>query len=197
MARNTKQLRSERAQARAKKRAIQRVALIVVLSLLAAAIIFAVLRNPASDAPTPTPAPTQPAGETSGASGASIDLSAIAALPSSDAPFITTASGLEYQDVVVGTGAEATPGDTVRAHYTGWLVDGSSFDSSRSRGNPFEFPLGAGRVISGWDEGVAGMRVGGQRILVIPASLGYGAAGSGTIPGGATLVFEVELVEVK
>jgi len=108
-----------------------------------------------------------------------------------------TASGLMYQDLVVGTGDEAQAGDSVSVHYTGWLKDGTKFDSSVDRGQPFEFRLGLGAVIAGWDEGVAGMRVGGQRKLVIPPELGYGASGAGgVIPGGATLVFDVELLEI-
>jgi peptidylprolyl isomerase len=112
--------------------------------------------------------------------------------------YTTTASGLKYYDLEVGTGAEATSGSTAVVHYTGWLTDGTMFDSSLSRGEPFPFPVGGGRVIRGWDEGVAGMRVGGRRQLVIPASLGYGDRGAGNvIPPGATLVFEVELLEVQ
>lgn len=109
-----------------------------------------------------------------------------------------TASGLRYQDLVVGDGATAQAGDSVSVHYTGWLTDGTKFDSSVDRDEPFTFHLGAGQVISGWDEGVAGMRVGGKRKLVIPPELGYGdrGAGGGLIPGGATLVFDVELLEV-
>lgn len=109
-----------------------------------------------------------------------------------------TASGLQYQDMVAGTGPEATPGQTAVVHYTGWLTDGTKFDSSRDRGQPFSFPLGGGQVIAGWDEGVAGMKVGGRRKLVIPPDLGYGAMGSPpVIPASATLVFDVELVDVK
>lgn len=105
---------------------------------------------------------------------------------------------LGVEELVVGTGAEATPGKGVTVHYTGWLLDGSKFDSSVDRGEPFQFPLGGGRVIQGWDRGVAGMRVGGRRKLTIPASLGYGARGAPPrIPGGATLVFEVELLAVR
>jgi len=112
--------------------------------------------------------------------------------------FVTTATGLKYQDIVVGEGDEAVAGKTVSVHYTGWLMDGKKFDSSVDRGNLFEFPLGAGRVIRGWDEGVAGMKVGGKRILIIPPELGYGERGAGgAIPGNATLKFEVELFEVK
>lgn len=109
-----------------------------------------------------------------------------------------TASGLEIQELTVGSGAEAKPGNTVSVHYTGWLLDGSKFDSSVDRGKPFTFHLGAGEVIAGWDEGVAGMKVGGKRKLRIPAQLGYGARGAGgVIPPNATLLFEVELLEVR
>ena len=108
-----------------------------------------------------------------------------------------TASGLYIQDLTVGTGDEATSGTTVIVHYEGWLSNGTKFDSSRDRDEPFSFLLGAGRVIRGWDEGVAGMRVGGIRKLVIPPTLGYGVGGSlPTIPGNATLVFDIELLEV-
>jgi FKBP-type peptidyl-prolyl cis-trans isomerase FkpA len=108
------------------------------------------------------------------------------------------ADGLKYTDDQVGTGVEALAGKTVSVHYTGWLTDGTKFDSSKDRGQPFQFPLGAGRVIKGWDEGVAGMKVGGKRTLVIPPDLGYGARGApGAIPPNATLKFEVELLDVK
>jgi len=109
-----------------------------------------------------------------------------------------TASGLEYEDLQVGTGTEAKRGNAVDVHYTGWLTNGQKFDSSVDRGRPFEFPLGMGRVIKGWDEGVATMRVGGKRKLLIPAHLGYGDRGAGgIIPGGATLIFEVELLGIE
>lgn len=110
----------------------------------------------------------------------------------------TTASGLQYKDLRVGTGTPAEARRTVRVHYTGTFVDGDAFDSSRDRGEPLEFTLGVGQVIAGWDEGVTGMREGGQRILVIPGHLAYGARGvPGAIPPNETLVFDVELVEVR
>jgi FKBP-type peptidyl-prolyl cis-trans isomerase FkpA len=110
----------------------------------------------------------------------------------------TTASGLVIEEVVQGTGAEATPGKLVVVHYTGWLTDGSKFDSSHDRNDPFVFPLAQRYVIPGWDEGVQGMRVGGTRKLTIPPELGYGARGAGgVIPPNATLLFEVTLIDVK
>ncbi len=108
-----------------------------------------------------------------------------------------TDSGLKYDDTVIGDGATAVKGQTVSVHYTGWLTNGEKFDSSKDRNDPFQFPLGAGRVIRGWDEGVQGMKVGGTRRLTIPPQLGYGAAGAGgVIPPNATLVFEVELLAI-
>jgi len=108
---------------------------------------------------------------------------------------ITTASGLQYEEIKVGSGATAKAGNLVSVHYTGWLTNGTKFDSSKDRNEPFEFNLGAGQVIKGWDEGVQGMQVGGVRKLTIPAALGYGARGAGgVIPPNATLVFEVEFL---
>lgn len=110
----------------------------------------------------------------------------------------TTGSGLQYEDLEEGTGAEAGKGQTVEVHYTGWLTNGKKFDSSRDRGQPFSFTLGVGQVIKGWDEGVAGMKVGGKRKLHIPPALGYGARGAGgVIPPNADLIFDVELLGVK
>ena len=109
----------------------------------------------------------------------------------------TSPTGLIIEEVVIGEGALAGAGQRVSVHYTGWLIDGTKFDSSKDRGDPFDFPLGAGRVIKGWDEGVQGMKVGGKRKLTIPSALGYGARGAGgLIPPNATLVFEVELLGV-
>lgn len=111
---------------------------------------------------------------------------------------ITTSSGLVIEDIIEGAGAEACAGQTVRVHYTGWLTDGRKFDSSKDRNEPFEFLLGGRRVIAGWDEGVAGMKIGGTRKLTIPPQLGYGTRGAGgVIPPNATLVFEVELLALS
>jgi len=111
---------------------------------------------------------------------------------------VATADGLKYWDTKVGTGATATAGHKVKVHYTGWLTNGKKFDSSVDRKEPFEFQLGGGQVIKGWDEGVAGMKVGGKRRLEIPSELGYGSRGAGgVIPPNATLIFDVELLEVK
>jgi peptidylprolyl isomerase len=150
-------------------RAIPRSAL-VALALVAATAVFA---------SSPTTATAQAAGNTA-----------------------TTPSGLKITDSKVGTGATPKAGQTCVMHYTGWLYEngakGKKFDSSVDRGQPFEFPIGQGRVIAGWDEGVATMKVGGKRTLVIPPALGYGASGAGgAIPPNATLIFEVELLGVK
>ena len=127
-----------------------------------------------------------------------------AADPVASAGIVKTESGLQYQDLVIGKGAEAVTGRPVQVHYTGWLQNpdgsaGKKFDSSLDRGDPFVFPLGGGRVIRGWDEGVAGMKVGGSRKLIIPGALAYGArgAGGGLIPPNATLIFDVQLLGVK
>lgn len=117
-------------------------------------------------------------------------------------PTITTESGLQYEELTVGEGDEAAAGQHVSVHYTGWLQNsdgsaGKKFDSSKDRNDPFNFPLGAGNVIQGWDEGVQGMKVGGVRKLTIPSALGYGARGAGgVIPPNATLIFEVELLAI-
>lgn len=118
--------------------------------------------------------------------------------PGSGANQVITQSGLKYEDLLVGSGPAVKVGDTVSVHYTGTLEDGTKFDSSLDRGTPFEFTVGQGRVIAGWDEGLQGMQVGGKRKLTIPPDLGYGASGAGAvIPPGATLIFEVELLSIN
>ncbi|MFM8322607.1 MAG: FKBP-type peptidyl-prolyl cis-trans isomerase [Chloroflexota bacterium] len=169
--------RSDRARRRAAKIRNQRIALIVIgVLLLAAGGYFAFTRLQPQDSAATAPA--------------------AAGLPNLD-NLTPAGSGLELRDDVVGTGAEATAGKTVTVHYTGWLrSDGTKFDSSAG-GQPFSFTLGSGGVIEGWEMGVAGMKVGGKRLLVIPPELGYGPNDYGPIPGGSTLIFEVELLDVK
>jgi peptidylprolyl isomerase len=151
--------------------------------LLSTAFAAALFAAPAlADDPKPTPAPE--------------------AAKNSESKMTKTPSGLQYEDTKVGTGASPQKGQTCVMHYTGWLWEngakGKKFDSSVDRGTPFSFPIGQGRVIKGWDEGVATMKVGGQRVLLIPPDLGYGSRGAGgAIPPNATLIFEVELLEIK
>ena len=114
-----------------------------------------------------------------------------------DSQFTTTSTGLRYHDFVVGTGDELNLGELATVHYTGWLTNGTKFDSSVDRGDPFSFRLGIDAVIQGWRQGVEGMRVGGKRQLVIPPDLGYGSQGTGSIPPNSTLVFEIELLKVE
>ncbi len=171
--------------------------------------------KPATEAGKPAaaaPAPAAESGKPSAAAAAAMAISDAPAAPAgpvevpATGPWAqvaadkvtTTSSGLSYAVLTPGKGAEAAPGKMVFMHYTGWLLDGTKFDSSLDRGKPFSFPLGAGRVIPGWDEGVAGMKIGEKRQLRIPPKLGYGARGAGgVIPPGATLVFDVELLDVK
>ncbi len=150
----------------------------------------------AASATSDSNAPSNPSSSTSGSTSPP---SAPASEPApAAAQEVTMPNGLKVQDLVVGTGAVAEPGMTVSVHYTGWLTDGTKFDSSVDRGQPYQFTLGRGDVIRGWDEGVKGMRVGGKRKLTIPSDLGYGAQGRPpVIPPNATLVFDVELLGVN
>jgi FKBP-type peptidyl-prolyl cis-trans isomerase len=162
-------LRSARAQRRAARVRNARIAIIVVLVLVVALAAFFAFQKQKTN-------PTASGGGN----------------------MITTQTGLQYQDLVVGNGAQAVAGKSVTVHYTGTLQDGTKFDSSLDRNQPFVFTLGAGQVIPGWDEGIAGMKVGGKRKLVIPPNLAYGAQGyPPVIPANATLTFDVELLDVK
>lgn len=172
-------LREQRRKQRIARRNRQRAIIGVIAVLVVAAIAILVYRDYASRTqatPTATLDATPPA-------------------PSANA--ITTTDGLIYEDLQVGTGATAQAGDSISVNYTGWLADGTKFDSSLDRGQTFDFTLGAGNVITGWDEGVVGMKVGGIRLLVIPPSLGYGATANGPIPANSTLTFEVQLVAIN
>ena len=163
-------LRSARAQRRATRVRNTRIAIIVILVLVVALVAFFAIQKSNKKTNTAT----------------------------GGGNMITTQSGLQYQDLVAGAGAEAVAGKSVTVHYTGTLQDGSQFDSSVDRNQPYSFTLGAGQVIPGWDEGVAGMKVGGKRKLVIPPNLAYGAQGyPPVIPANATLTFDVELLDVK
>ena len=145
---------------------------------------------------------SQPANSSANSADASAPSSPPATAPAAPVPdkdgFITTASGLKYQILQPGTGAAAQPGQTVTVNYTGWLTDGTKFDSSLDPGRQaFQFPLGGHQVIAGWDEGVAGMQINEKRKLIIPPNLGYGPNGFGPIPGNSTLIFEVELLNAQ
>lgn len=162
---------------------------LMVMAALVGALSLTGCKSTAEEPPATTPAET-PATET----------------PATETPAASETGSktadvtvLKIEDIKVGTGPEAKNGDTVSVQYTGWLTDGTKFDSSRDAGQPFEFQLGSGMVIKGWDVGIAGMKVGGIRKLTIPADMGYGdqGAGGGVIPPGATLVFEVELLAIK
>jgi peptidylprolyl isomerase len=156
--------------------------MIMVFLLLAATFIFACAQKESA-------APEQKKGGEGMAGKAAVNQSA---------GMVTTSSGLQYEDLVPGSGASPQPGKMVTVHYTGWLTDGKKFDSSVDRNEPFSFRIGSGEVIRGWDEGVMSMKIGGKRKLVIPAALGYGAAGAGgVIPPDATLVFEVILLDIR
>lgn len=170
MASKKEQRRSDRVEARAKRRRNQQIALVTVgVAIVALILIFAFRGN-------------QDSGDTGSTAGTG--------------EVITTATGLQYEVLVAGNGPVAQAGQTVSVHYTGKLEDGTEFDSSIG-GDPITFQLGTGGVIPGWDEGIAGMQVGEQRILIIPPELGYGPQDYGPIPGNSTLTFEVELMEIK
>jgi FKBP-type peptidyl-prolyl cis-trans isomerase len=153
---------------------------------------------PASTGSTTTGAAQGTSGTTSTTNTKTTTTSSSATSVTTSSQEITMPSGLKYEELKVGDGAVAETGTTVSVHYTGWLTNGTKFDSSLDRGQPFSFRLGTGQVIRGWDEGVKGMRVGGKRKLTIPPDLGYGEAGAGgVIPPNATLLFEVELLGVR
>jgi peptidylprolyl isomerase len=152
----------------------------------------------ATTASTPAAATTAPAANDNKMQAGPSKMSGAAPAKGKPGKEVTTASGLKYEDLKVGTGASPKTGDTVIVHYTGTLTDGTKFDSSRDRGTPFDFVIGTGGVIKGWDEGVMSMKVGGRRKLTIPPDLGYGDRGAGgVIPPGATLIFDVELLDIK
>jgi FKBP-type peptidyl-prolyl cis-trans isomerase FkpA len=180
-------LREQRRAQRIARRNRQRVIIGLIVVLVIAVIAILVYRDYASKTQV-TPTTTANATPTPA-------LDATAPSPSANA--VTTSDGLIYEDLDVGTGAAAQAGNTVSVYYTGWLADGTKFDSSLDRGQTFDFTLGAGSVIAGWDEGVVGMKVGGIRLLVIPPSLGYGATQYSSIPGNSTLTFEVQLAAIK
>ncbi len=147
----------------------------------------------AAEAPANKPKMEQPSQP-----GTDILVKTDAPTPIPEDQYVTTPSGLKYADIKVGTGAQPKPGDYVVVHYTGWLTNGKRFDSSVLREKPFKFQLGKGKVIAGWDEGVASMKVGGVRQLVIPPQLAYGNRGvGGVIPPNATLIFEVQLLRIE
>lgn len=194
-------LREQRRAQRIARRNRQRMiigAIILLVVILIAFFLWRDYQNNLQASITPTPTPTNTPVVTPGSTG---ELYSIGVLdtspPTPSANAITAASGLIYEDLKVGDGAVAKNGDTVSVNYTGWLEDGTKFDSSIDRGQTFDFILGARQVITGWDEGVVGMRVNGTRLLVIPPSLGYGATANGPIPANSTLIFEVQLVAIK
>ncbi len=174
-----------------------------VVILLVAVVVLGCQAKQRPQAETPAREPAAPITEAEGLAGGKdeeVDPEAAARAlgTATENPIIAKESGLRYIDIKEGEGNAAAAGQTAVVHYTGWLVNGRKFDSSVDRGQPFKFPLGAGRVIKGWDEGVAGMKVGGVRKLIVPPELGYGSRGAGgAIPPNATLIFEVELLGVR
>jgi hypothetical protein len=186
-------LREQRRAQRIARRNRQRIIIGAIAILLIILIIFFAYRDyqtklKASITPTPV--------STTTSTGGSYPIGTLDSTPPTpSASAVTTASGLVYEDLQVGDGATVKAGDTVSVHYTGWLQDGTKFDSSIDRGQPSTFTLG--QVIQGWNEGVVGMQVNGTRLLVIPPSLGYGSTANGSIPANSTLIFEVQLVAIK
>jgi FKBP-type peptidyl-prolyl cis-trans isomerase len=198
-------LREQRRIAREERRRRQRLIITIVIVVVVVAIgLFAFqsirVNNQYQAIAAATSTSAAATGTASAATLATVPTSTAApgmAFPGVITDTVKTASGLQYKDVTVGSGTVAKDGNTVSVQYTGWLTNGTKFDSSLDHGQAFEFVLGQGNVIKGWDEGVAGMKVGGTRILVIPPDLGYGATGQGSIPANATLIFEVQLVAIK
>jgi peptidylprolyl isomerase len=186
-------LREQRRSQRIARRNRQRAIIGVIAFLVIVLIAFFVYRDyqtklQASITPTPS--------STSSTTAGSYPIGTLDTTPPSpSANAVTTTSGLVYEDLLVGDGATVKSGDTVSVNYTGWLEDGTKFDSSIDRGQPSEFTLG--QVIPGWNEGLVGMKVNGTRLLVIPPSLGYGSTANGPIPANSTLLFEVQLVSIK
>jgi FKBP-type peptidyl-prolyl cis-trans isomerase len=176
---------------------VRRVALLLIASLLAAGSLTLVACGNEAEQPTEQAAP--PAETTPEESAPAPEGEATEGTGTVEFPGGEDVTELETEDLVVGEGATAEDGKLVTVHYTGWLTDGTQFDSSRDSGQPFQFQLGGGQVIPGWDQGVKGMKVGGRRVLRIPPELGYGAegAGGGVIPPNATLIFDVELLAVQ
>ena len=192
--------RSKRAHARERARQrTRRIAIGGSAILVVVAALF-LLYNSTSQQRAAQATQTAVAAQMTSTAAAPTAIAAASGIPALDSAIetTTTASGLKMQDIVVGAGEEAVAGKMVSVHYTGWLTDGTKFDSSVDRGQPFSFMIGQGGVIKGWDEGVAGMRVGGKRRLTIPPELGYGAGGAGgDIPPNATLIFDIELLAIE
>lgn len=166
-----------------------------VLAAATAIALVACGEKPKPDAPADAPTPPAPAVNPVGAAADPATTKFAASLDIDLSKFTKTASGLYYRDLKVGSGARADSGKSVSVHYTGYLADGTMFETSTTSA-PIGFSLGTGQVVQGWDQGIPGMKVGGKRQLVIPSALGYGDAGSGKIPGGSVMIFNVELMDV-